>query len=122
MEGGTEDLSEDEDDDEAETAITTPSSNGGFGGGFGGGWITPKNIGALKKSGNGEDEISEPVKVCFMALLFFHLSNLYGPSESSGLSADPVGWRSFPLVWPLDWPLDWSQPPGQALILLSVAH
>ena len=73
MEGGTEDLSEDEDDDETETAITTPSSNGGFGGGFGGGWITPKNIGALKRSGNGEDEMTEPVKVCIMALLFFLL-------------------------------------------------
>ena len=59
MEAGGDDMSDDEDDFEEETTttMTTP------GGGFGGGWITPKNIGAIKKSGNGEVEMTEPVKV-----------------------------------------------------------
>jgi len=71
VQGGTDDMSEDEDDEEEQqqttttTATTTTSS-----GGFGGGWITPRNIGSIKREGNGDEDRSEPVKVACLTTDF----------------------------------------------------
>jgi len=68
MEGGTDDLSEDEEeDDEDQSPATTSAMSSG---GFGGGWITPKNISAIKKEGNDDEERTEPVKVACLTTDF----------------------------------------------------
>lgn len=73
IKGGADDVSDDEDEEDEEQQqpmTTTTNQNGGFGGGFGGGWITPKNIGAIKKTGNDESEMTEPVKVACLTTDF----------------------------------------------------
>merc|ERR1719334_948605 len=65
-------MSEDEDDDDEEqqqqqtTTMTTTTPSGGFGGG----WITPKNIGSIKREGNGDEDRSDPVKVACLTTDF----------------------------------------------------
>lgn len=67
MEGGTDDLSEDEEDEEQQQpTVMSPTSSGGFGGG----WITPKNISAIKKEGNDDEDRAEPVKVACLTTDF----------------------------------------------------
>merc|ERR1719334_2409229 len=69
VQGGTDDMSEDEDDDEEEQQQQHQPTTTSFGG-FGGGWITPKNIGSIKKDGNDDEERSEPLKVACLTTDF----------------------------------------------------